>query len=97
MSTRKKVTLTISPDVDQFRAEISLAKFNEDGLEILFSDKTESDDSIEICVKKIISIPKEDMKEFCYEIVDNVIDYEKQYCDGFGINMDDSKEDRDER
>lgn len=87
VNNSKKINLSFSDKIkNKDKYELFLVKTNEEQLEIHFANLRETNTEINLDVVDIVTIPAEKMKDFCYDIIDALLEYEETYKNGFGLS-----------
>lgn len=93
MENKKPVKVVIDASITTAKQyELFLFKQEEEGMEIHFADRIETDNDIEIHVQNRILIEKEKMQAFLFHMFDALVDYEKQFQNGYGLTLPEETE-----
>ena len=92
---KKNITVTISPEAETPKKfNLHMCLYTESGLELHFADEIDTSNETKLIVREIIKIPANEMKGFAFNVIDSLIEYEKEFKNGFGFGApEDSNED----
>jgi len=84
----KKFSLSIEPEAKFGQTyNLFLVSTTEDSMQIDFASKNETPKEIHVNIRNSVSIPADQMKEFLYDILQAMIEYENEYHNGKGFSV----------